>query len=232
MLHFPLEWWPILTLWHCWRVSQSGQYHCHLFPDPWQTLALQVLFGPDLFVSSICSFNPIHPLKSFIWLCKSSSAWQIKAILSKIIYGSCSSLSFPLNPLCSIPIDILTILLHFYVFYSSSSAVVLSLCLNVHECDETQTNVRNQAQLSSFLTNSQWYLLTVYGGQQRQPWEINFKERDGRRKGKKEGRNKWMKSWWERGVESPIPQWDRESESMKTGWIIDEIKLLRDLYAN
>lgn len=67
--------------------------------------------------------------KIFIWLCMSSPAWQIKAILSKFIYGSCSSLSFPLNPLCSTPVNTLTILLHFYVFYSSSCAVVPSLSL-------------------------------------------------------------------------------------------------------
>lgn len=67
---------------------------------------LQVLFSPDLVVSSTCPFNPIHPFKSFIWLRKSSSAWQIKTVLSKIIYGSCGSLSFSLNSLCSIPINI------------------------------------------------------------------------------------------------------------------------------
>lgn len=118
--------------------------------------------------------------KIFIWLSMSSPAWQIKAILSKIIYGSCSSLSFPLNPLCSIPINILTILLHFYVFYSSSCAVVPSLSL--HECDEWPPNEFQKSSSNAiFLTNSQWYLLTVYGGQQSQPWEIKFKERDRRR---------------------------------------------------
>lgn len=75
------------------------------------------------------------------------------------------------------------------MFYSSSCAAALSLSFSLPKCAGVWWNASKKFEKSSsiviFLTNSQWYLLIVYGGQQSQPWEIKFKERDRRRKEKK-----------------------------------------------
>lgn len=149
--------------------------------------ALQVLFSPDLFVSSICPFSPIHPFISFIWLCKSSTAWQIKTVLSKVVYRSCSSL----NPLCSIAINIT----HLVPFLCVLLKLVCCCYSSLPECSWTWWSISkpiSEIKLSCHLFHYQSVIPPNYLWRATEPTMRSKFQGEGHEKERKKGGKKWM----------------------------------------